>query len=295
MRHFLRNLLRFILRHGPLIPLVAMLIMAIALATYIAGTTAIRPPTTTLPIASLSTELTPWQAPAVLYARIDPAIAEALYRWPVSADNSFGYVPGIPAIGAYLPRTGDVAFTLAGPTPTPTLLPFPTPLPLPLPPVPGDLPTLVPTLVPTPFPTFASLVALPTSLPVSQLANCAPAGRPVDGILTQRFHVYHIGIDIGIPLGTPVIATHSGIITFAGWSDVGYGYLVILQNGDFITYYAHNTSFNIVEGQFVQRGNIIAFSGSTGNSTGPHVHYETRIRDVPVDPLTFESRGYATC
>jgi murein DD-endopeptidase MepM/ murein hydrolase activator NlpD len=125
--------------------------------------------------------------------------------------------------------------------------------------------------------------------------NCAPTGLPVDGILTQRFHRYHSGVDLGIPLNTPVIATHSGQVIFADWSEVGYGYLVIIQNSQFITYYAHNTSFNVNSGDFIGQGSIIAWSGSTGNSTGPHVHYETRINDIPVDPLTFSSRGYQSC
>jgi murein DD-endopeptidase MepM/ murein hydrolase activator NlpD len=98
-----------------------------------------------------------------------------------------------------------------------------------------------------------------------------------------------------VPLGTPVIATHSAQVIFAGWSDIGYGYLVILQSGPYITYYAHNTSFNVTEGQYVGAGSIISWSGSTGNSSGPHVHYETRINDIPVDPLTFGNRGYSTC
>jgi murein DD-endopeptidase MepM/ murein hydrolase activator NlpD len=93
--------------------------------------------------------------------------------------------------------------------------------------------------------------------------ECAPAGRPVDGVLTQRFHIYHGGVDFGIPLGTAVIATQSGQVTFAGWSDVGYGYLVVIQSGAFSTYYAHNTSFNVSQGQYVGKGSIIAWSGST--------------------------------
>ena len=125
--------------------------------------------------------------------------------------------------------------------------------------------------------------------------NCAPTGLPLDGILTQRFHRYHSGIDIGVPSNTPVLATHSGQVTFADWSDIGYGYLVIIQNAQFITYYAHNTSFNVNSGDLVGQGSIVAWSGSTGNSSGPHVHYETRINDIPVDPLTFSSRGYQSC
>ncbi len=125
--------------------------------------------------------------------------------------------------------------------------------------------------------------------------GCAPAGLPVSGVLTQRYHAYHVGIDIGVPLGTPTQATHSGVVIFAGWSSYGYGYLVIVQNGRFITYYAHLTNFNVQIGDEVGAGSVIGWSGSTGNSTGPHVHYETRIDDSPIDPLTFEQRGFGTC
>jgi murein DD-endopeptidase MepM/ murein hydrolase activator NlpD len=95
--------------------------------------------------------------------------------------------------------------------------------------------------------------------------------------------------------GRRCYATHSGQVLFAGWSTVGYGNLVIIQNGAFITYYAHLSRFNVVDGQQVGAGSVIAWSGNTGNSTGPHIHYEVRINDVPVDPHTFEARGYPWC
>lgn len=95
--------------------------------------------------------------------------------------------------------------------------------------------------------------------------------------------------------GTPVLATHSGEITFAGWSDEGYGNLIIIESGVFSTYYGHLESLNVVDGQAVQRGMVIGWSGSTGNSSGPHLHYEVRINNIPLDPLTFEQRGYISC
>jgi len=193
-------------------------------------------------------------------------------------------------IGAYLPRDGNTQFTLLEPTAQPTPLPYPTSPPLPLPAVPGELPPVIPTVAPE----IQATISTERST-VYGGDGCAPSGRPVSGVLTQRFHNWHAGIDIGVPLGTAVIATHSGIVTYADWSNVGYGYLVIVQNGDFITYYAHNTSFNVIENQRIGKGTIIAWSGSTGNSTGPHVHYEVRVNDVPVNPLTFESLGYITC
>lgn len=195
------------------------------------------------------------------------------------------YGANIPPVGAYIPRSGNAQFDLLQPTPTPSPLPYPTSPPLPLPPLPGNL---IPTLP------AVDENGEPRVL-VYGGDECAPEGNPVDGILSQRFHTYHSGIDIAIPLDTAVIATHSGAVTFADWSEVGYGYLVIIQNGRFITYYAHNNSFNVTEGAIIGKGSIIAWSGSTGNSSGPHVHYETRIDDIPVDPLTFSSRGYSTC
>lgn len=195
------------------------------------------------------------------------------------------YGTNIPPVGAYLPQSGVAQFGLLAPTATPSPLPYPTSPPLPLPPLPGQLIPTVPVVDEN-----GELRILPYAG-----EECAPSGNPVDGILTQRFHVYHSGIDIGIPLDTAVLSTHSGTVTYADWSEVGYGYLVIIQNGQFITYYAHNNSFNVTTGVQVGKGSIIAWSGSTGNSSGPHVHYETRIDDIPVDPLTFTSRGYKTC
>jgi murein DD-endopeptidase MepM/ murein hydrolase activator NlpD len=125
--------------------------------------------------------------------------------------------------------------------------------------------------------------------------DCAPRGLPVYGVLTQRYHYYHSGIDLGVPTGSPVYATHSGQVIFAGWSYIGYGWLVIVQNGKYITYYAHNSRFNVTVYQYIRSGDVLAYSGSTGNSSGPHVHYEARINNFPVDPLTFDTRSLAHC
>jgi murein DD-endopeptidase MepM/ murein hydrolase activator NlpD len=102
-------------------------------------------------------------------------------------------------------------------------------------------------------------------------------------------------VDLSVPLGTPVLATHSGQVTYAGWSSIGYGWLVVVQNGPYITYYAHNSSLKVEMSQNIQAGAVLALSGASGRASGPHVHYETRINDVPVDPLTFDRRQLATC
>jgi murein DD-endopeptidase MepM/ murein hydrolase activator NlpD len=113
--------------------------------------------------------------------------------------------------------------------------------------------------------------------------------------LTQRFWRYHPGVDLAVDVGTPVRATHSGLVIFAGWRWDGYGNLVIVQNGRFITYYGHNHALLVASGQIVHTGDILALSGSTGWSSGPHVHYETHIDNAPVDPMTFDARQLRSC
>ncbi len=231
--------------------------------------------------------------PIARFEQVNPAIlqAYALYEngYDTAEQDLFSFA--VQPIGNYLPSSGDTPFVLDVPTEAPTPFPYPTTPPLPVPGIPG---MIMPTLVPTPLVETEDDRTVPVPLEIEWL-ECAPAGLPVDGLFTQRFHRYHLGIDIGVRVNTPVVATHSGQVVYADWSPIGYGYLVILQSGSFITYYAHNTSFNVVQGQTIGKGSILAWSGSTGNSTGPHVHYETRINDVNVDPLTFENRGYGTC
>jgi hypothetical protein len=284
-------------RNWVIVPVLVVVVAAVGGLTYLTGTLG----TTGAPVSHISTQIIPVApplrgTPVALYAQVDPAVMEYLEFRPLNyeppAIDSLGVV--VQPIGAYLPRTGNTQFILdSDPTPIPTPLTYVTATPLPLPYVERS-PTPTPTLNPTQA-TFVEPNA-PETLPYTPGDDeCAPSGNPATGVLTQRFHRYHGGIDIGVPLGTPVLATHSGKITFAGWSDIGYGYLVVVENGAFATYYAHNTSFNVSAGQYVGKGSIIAWSGSTGNSSGPHIHYETRINNVPVDPLTFESRGYASC
>lgn len=87
----------------------------------------------------------------------------------------------------------------------------------------------------------------------------------------------HPGLDIAAGLGAGLFAADTGVVVFAGWSNVGYGILTIIDHGNgWQTVYAHQSQINVVCGQAVFQGNLIGLSGSTGNSTGPHLHFEMR-------------------
>lgn len=100
----------------------------------------------------------------------------------------------------------------------------------------------------------------------------------------------HQGIDLRAPIGTPVYAPADGVVQVAGFNVVGgYGYLVVLEhNFGFKTRFAHLSRKDVVkEGQFVKKGELIGYSGNTGISTGPHLHYEIRFVQRPLDPINF--------
>lgn len=120
---------------------------------------------------------------------------------------------------------------------------------------------------------------------------------PINGPITSEFgwrtHPiygtarYHSGLDIGADEGDPVAAADGGIVIHAGWLG-GYGYAVIIQHSDSIsTLYGHNSQLLVSEGQQVRKGEIIALAGSTGDSTGPHVHFEVRENGTPVSPWNY--------
>ena len=114
---------------------------------------------------------------------------------------------------------------------------------------------------------------------------------PVHGVVTSgfgwRWGRLHAGIDIAVGTGTPVVAAAGGTVIIAGWLG-GYGNLVVIDHGNgFATAYGHNSSVTVFAGQYVAQGQLISYSGSTGHSTGPHVHFEVRIDGVPVDPMGY--------
>ena len=112
---------------------------------------------------------------------------------------------------------------------------------------------------------------------------------PIGGTITQRFAWYHRGLDIATGQGTPVLAADSGKIIVAGWPDNGgYGMRVEIDHGNgYVTRYAHLSRTDVVVGQTVARGNVIGLEGSTGRSTGPHLHFEIIRGGVHLNPLEF--------
>ena len=98
---------------------------------------------------------------------------------------------------------------------------------------------------------------------------------------------FHDGIDIAVPIGTPVHSPGAGVVTYAGWYD-GYGLYVQIDNGYGIeSFFGHNSRILVHVGEVVQRGQVISLSGDTGMSTGPHVHFGVHYRGLPTNPWTF--------
>jgi murein DD-endopeptidase MepM/ murein hydrolase activator NlpD len=114
-----------------------------------------------------------------------------------------------------------------------------------------------------------------------------PVNGPVSSPFGTRWGRLHAGVDIPVPVGTPVRASQSGNVIIAGVTG-GYGnYICIQHGGSMSTCYAHNNSIGVSQGQSVKQGQIISQSGNTGNSTGPHMHFEVRINGSPVDPMGY--------
>ncbi len=103
--------------------------------------------------------------------------------------------------------------------------------------------------------------------------------------ISQRFHPWHPGIDLAGDTGDLVYAADGGTVVFAGWNSAGYGNLIVLDHGNgWRTYYAHLNSVQVGCGDFIPRGGLIGLMGTTGNSTGPHLHFEILRYGIAVDP-----------
>lgn len=137
---------------------------------------------------------------------------------------------------------------------------------------------------PGPSPSKTKKPAVTWSVPVH--------GYTVTSEFGPRWGTNHPGVDLAVPTGTPVYAAHSGTVTLAGW-DGGYGNGVEMNLGGGITVvYGHNSSVAVSPGQYVKRGQLIAYAGATGDATGPHVHFELRLNGTAFDPVPYlKARG----
>jgi len=114
-----------------------------------------------------------------------------------------------------------------------------------------------------------------------------PVSGPVTSPFGWRWGRMHEGIDIGVSYGTPIHAAASGTVIYCGWES-GYGNLTVLDHGgNLATAYGHQSSIAVSCGQHVGQGDVIGYVGSTGHSTGPHLHFEVRVNGSPVDPMGY--------
>lgn len=139
--------------------------------------------------------------------------------------------------------------------------------------------------------TFSS-VAIPSRNPLGVDRVSSTYGMRNHPILGGRRA--HKGVDLAAPVGTPIYATADGTVSRASWFS-GYGlYIAVEHGGEMQTRYAHLSRLNVADGQRVRKGDVIGYVGSTGNSTGPHLHYEVRISGEAVNPLPYMQSGMAS-
>jgi len=139
-----------------------------------------------------------------------------------------------------------------------------------------------------------------------EVTDIIPSGMPSQGRITRGFNLddenlsrRHYGVDIVNKEGTKIYATADGIVEFAGWDDI-FGKMIIINHSSemklegYKTVYGHNLVNLVSAGEIVKKGDLIALSGNTGRSTGPHTHYEIRNNDTAIDPEPFlKSKNYS--
>lgn len=135
---------------------------------------------------------------------------------------------------------------------------------------------------------------------VARLRKARPRGKPARGKMTSRFgmrrdpfthhRTFHNGIDFAGPVGTPIFSTAPGKVIASGWAG-GYGRRIAINHGyGLMTLYGHLWRFKVRPGKWVKRGQLIGWMGSSGRSTGPHLHYAIFRKQRPVNPLTYLKR-----
>ncbi len=128
-------------------------------------------------------------------------------------------------------------------------------------------------------------ISVPSRMPVDGVQLTSSFGMRNHPILRQRRQ--HNGVDLAAPRGTPVYATADGVIESARYFGSYGNYVQIGHGGDLETRYAHLSSYTVRNGDEVRKGDLIGYVGSTGRSTGPHLHYEVRVANEPVNPIPY--------
>jgi murein DD-endopeptidase MepM/ murein hydrolase activator NlpD len=133
----------------------------------------------------------------------------------------------------------------------------------------------------------STLAALRTPQPASPIALAWPLGVPVTDVFGPRGNRFHTGIDFPAPTGTPVGAAGAGHVTYAGELKGGWGLVVTIAHGSGVrTMYAHLSQIDVKLGARIAAGTRVGLVGATGHATGPHLHFEVRLRGAAIDPLT---------
>ncbi len=144
-----------------------------------------------------------------------------------------------------------------------------------------------------------------TIVPAPRIDVSVPSRMPIDGMrLTSGYGMrnhpvlggrrQHNGVDLAAPTGTPVYATADGRVGMAQWYSSYGNYVQIEHGGSLQTRYAHLSAYTVQEGAMVRKGDLIGYVGSTGRSTGPHLHYEVRVDGIAVDPIPYMTPQYAS-
>ena len=128
-------------------------------------------------------------------------------------------------------------------------------------------------------------VSVPSRMPLENATLTSDFGMRTHPILGSRRN--HKGIDLAQPTGTPVFATADGVVGRAEWFSSYGNYIQIEHGGEMQTRYAHLSGYAVGAGEMVRKGQLIGFVGSTGRSTGPHLHYEVRVAGEAVDPTPY--------
>lgn len=131
----------------------------------------------------------------------------------------------------------------------------------------------------------ASSVSIPSRMPLSNASLTSSYGMRTHPVLGGRRN--HAGVDLAAPTGTPIYATADGVVSKAEWFS-SYGLFVSIEHGAQLqTRYAHMSRIAVADGERVRKGDVIGYVGSTGRSTGPHLHYEVRVEGRAVNPIPY--------